>query len=231
MDIPRDEYDGRVGFERDVAGIGALTGDVRRELYLYVCSAEGPVSRDQAAEAVDLPRHQAKFHLDRLEEAGLLEADYVRLTGRTGPGAGRPAKVYRRADTEIAVSLPGREYALAGELMAEAITRSAGTDVPVTEALAAVARERGERIGEAATGEGPPLQIALAALTRFGYEPRLEDGRAVMANCPFHALMQTHTELVCQMNHALLGGVCERIGGLRAELDPAEGRCCVVLHS
>ena len=83
-----------------------------------------------------LLRHQAKFHLDRLVEAGLLEADYVRLTGRSGPGAGRPAKVYRRADTEIAVSLPGREYALAGELMAEAITRSAGTDVPVTEALA-----------------------------------------------------------------------------------------------
>lgn len=216
-------------FGRDVAGIGALADDVRRQLYLYVSSRPSPVGRDQAAEALGLPRHQVKFHLDRLEAAGLLEADYVRLTGRSGPGAGRPAKVYRRTTDEIAVSLPGREYALAGELMAEAITAATRDGVPVHQALEEAARIRGRRIGEEADGAGAPLALARDALARFGYEPRDEDGRLVMANCPFHVLAETHTELVCQMNDALLGGMCERLGGLRADLEPAEGRCCVVL--
>jgi predicted ArsR family transcriptional regulator len=218
-------------FTRDVAGIGALADEVRRELYLFVSGQQQPVSRDQAAAELGLPRHQAKFHLDRLEAAGLLESDYVRLTGRTGPGAGRPAKVYRRTSQDIAVSLPGREYALAGELMAEAITAATRDGVPVQQALEQVARARGRSIGAGASGQGSPLELAREALARFGYEPRDEDGRLVMANCPFHALAESHTELVCQMNDALLGGVCERIGGLHADLEPAEDRCCVVISS
>ena len=83
-------------FDRNVTGIGVLADSVRRRLYRFVSSQGQPVSRDQAAQAVGIARHKAKFHLDRLEAEGLLEADYVRLTGRSGPGAGRPAKRYRR---------------------------------------------------------------------------------------------------------------------------------------
>ncbi|REO55222.1 transcriptional regulator, partial [Mycobacterium tuberculosis] len=43
---------------------------VRRQLYQFVCSQSMPVSRDQAADAVGIPRHQAKFHLDRLTAEG-----------------------------------------------------------------------------------------------------------------------------------------------------------------
>src|SRR4051794_24919811 len=107
---------------QDLAGIGALADPSRRELYRFVCSQSTPVSRDQAAGAVGLPRPQVKFHLDRLAAEGLLETDYVRLTGRSGPGAGRPAKRYRRGSREFAVALPGRDYELAGTIMAEAIT-------------------------------------------------------------------------------------------------------------
>ncbi|MBO0866273.1 MAG: helix-turn-helix domain-containing protein, partial [Mycobacterium sp.] len=120
---------------RDAAGIGALADPVRRRLYEFVCSEPAPVSRDQAAHAVGIPRHQAKFHLDRLESEGLLESEYARLTGRSGPGAGRPSKLYRRASRDIAVSLPQREYELAGRLMADAIAESAATGVPAVEAL------------------------------------------------------------------------------------------------
>ena len=77
-------------FDRSVTGIGVLADPVRRRLYRFVCSQDQPVTRDQAAQAVGIARHKAKFHLDRLEAEGLLEADYVRLTGRAGPGAGRP---------------------------------------------------------------------------------------------------------------------------------------------
>ena len=63
------------GFDRNVTGIGVLADPVRRRLYEFVCSQDQPVSRDQAAHAVGIARHKAKFHLDRLEAAGLLEAD------------------------------------------------------------------------------------------------------------------------------------------------------------
>lgn len=226
-------------FERNVAGIGALAEPVRRALYLYVCAQAAPVSRDQAAEAVGVPRHQAKFHLDRLESEGLLEADYARLTGRTGPGAGRTSKRYRRAPREIAVSLPDREYELAGRLMAEAITESARSGTPVLATLRRVAAAHGAAMGSAAvaTGGGPrtspaeALDIALRALAGYGYEPRRDGDRVVMANCPFHALAQTHTELVCHMNHALIGGLIGVVGPDRfeARLEPGENHCCVTL--
>lgn len=216
---------------RDAADVGVLADEVRRELYLYVSSQCSPVGRDQAAAAVGIPRHQAKFQLDRLEQAGLLEAGYARISGRSGPGAGRPAKVYRRADREISVSLPGREYALAGELMAEAITRASRDGVPVEDTLAEVAAARGRDIGRRASGAGEPLQVAREALSRLGYEPRVDGREMTLANCPFHSLAHAHTELVCGMNEALLCGMCESVGGITAQLDPGDGRCCVVLRA
>lgn len=227
-------------FADDVTGIGALAEPVRRALYLYVCAQPEPVGRDQAAEAVGVPVHKAKFHLDRLESDGLLESDFARTSGRTGPGAGRTAKRYRRTAREIAVSLPEREYALAGELMAAAIAESARTGAPVLETLSRVAAARGRAWGtEALQGTTPPdsgavaLEIAVRTLSEHGYEPRTEDEVTVMANCPFHALAQEQTELVCGMNHALLDGLTETLAPHRprASLAPAPGRCCVTLRA
>src|SRR5262249_52550445 len=77
------------------------------------------------------------------------------------------------------------------------------------------------------------LSIAVAALAEHGYEPRSEGGRTVMANCPFHALAQTHTELVCHMNDALIHGLIDAIAPERlcAALEPGDNRCCVVLST
>ena len=217
-------------FAHDVTGISALGDDLRRELYLFVSAQQTPVSREQAATALGVPAHQATFHLERLEDAGLLESEYVRLSGRSGPGAGRPAKLYRRGSAEISVSLPAREYALAAELMAEAIDESTTTATPVAEALARAARSRGREICGHTAGDASALQIAGDALTRYGYEPRVENDVLVMANCPFHALTATHPRLFCEMSHELLAGVCDEVGGLTASLEPAAGRCCVVLR-
>ena len=216
-------------FAHDVTGISALGDDLRRALYLFVSAQPSPVGREEAAKALDVPAHQAKFHLDRLEEAGLLESEYVRISGRSGPGAGRPAKLYRRSSQEIAVSLPGREYELAGELMAQAIDEAIGTGTPVAEALSRSARRRGEQIGAATVVTGSSLQTAVRALRGLGYEPRIEDDQVIMANCPFRALAKDHGRLVCGMNHDLLDGMCDHVGGLDAVLEPGRGGCCVVL--
>jgi predicted ArsR family transcriptional regulator len=224
--------------ERDASGIGALADPVRRQLYQFVCAQPAPVSRDQAADAVGIPHHQAKFHLDRLTAEGLLECDYARLTGRSGPGAGRTSKLYRRARRDIAVSLPQREYELAGRLMATAIARSAGTGEPVTDVLNRVAHDYGQTIGATTPlGATPPNDAAAAlgravmVLSRYGYEPRFSDGEVELANCPFHALAQEQTELACNMNHALITGVADALAphGPDARLCPGPDRCCVVL--
>jgi predicted ArsR family transcriptional regulator len=223
-------------WERDAAGIGALADPVRRRLYQFVCAQRAPVSRDQAADALGIPHHQAKFHLDRLTAEGLLETDYARVTGRSGPGAGRTSKLYRRARRDVAVSLPHREYELAGRLMASAIARSADTGEPVTEVLNRVARDYGQTIGEtqrAPRDGAAALRRAVTLLSRYGYEPRFADGEVELANCPFHALAREQTELACNMNHALISGVADALAphGPDARLCPGADRCCVVLRA
>ena len=221
--------------DRDLAAIGSLQDPVRRSLYRYVVAQPEEVSRDQAAEGVRVQRNLAAFHLDKLVEAGLLETSFRRLTGRTGPGAGRPAKLYRRSSSEHAVTLPPRQYELAAELLAEAVEEAG--DGPVRESLAAVARRHGRRIGEdlrgvtgARAGRERRLGAVAEALAGHGYEPRREGPVLRLANCPFHALADRHRSLVCGMNLALLEGVIEGMAGgeLEARPDPpGPGECCV----
>jgi len=91
--------------------LAPLADPVRRTLYAFVVAQPEAVDRDAAAAGVGVGRPLAAFHLDRLAAAGLLEVEYHRRSGRTGPGAGRPAKFYRRArGLETSVSLPPRRY-------------------------------------------------------------------------------------------------------------------------
>lgn len=224
---------------RDASGIGALADPVRYALYRFVCSQPGPVSRDRAAEVVGIARHQAKFHLDRLTAEGLLECDYARLTGRSGPGAGRTSKLYRRVRRDIAVSLPQRQYELAGRLLGQAIVQSQQSGVPVVKVLHRIAHGHGRSIADAALAAGrrplsgvrAALKLVARLLGEYGYEPCHADGGVYLVNCPFHALAQEQTELACGMNHALINGMVEALNphSLMARLQPAPGRCCVVL--
>ena len=220
------------GFARRVTTLGSLADPVRRALYRFVSDQEEPVSREQAAQGVEVPRHTAKFHLDRLVDEGLLVTEFRRLTGRTGPGAGRPAKLYRRSAREVSVSLPHRRYDLAAEVLADAIERSLdGT--PTNEAIVAASDAAAQRAVEE-TPAGPherragELDRLATTLAPFGYEPKVEDD-LVLANCPFDRLAGEHRELVCGMNLAFVCSVADRLGcsGVRAELDPLDGGCCV----
>ncbi|REJ07848.1 transcriptional regulator [Microbacterium bovistercoris] len=211
--------------------IGALADPTRQALYEYVAAQPEAVGREAAASALDLPPHVARFQLDRLVDAGLLEVEFRRLSGRSGPGAGRPSKLYRRVAETVAVSLPERRYDLVGHLLAAAIERTAdGTALP--DALDAVAKEEGRMLGETATAvDGDELDRTAAALATQGYEPRRSDDDLVLANCPFDSLAREHTGLVCGMNHAYVDGVVEGLGcdHVCARLDPADGRCCVTV--
>ncbi|MCK9520940.1 MAG: helix-turn-helix domain-containing protein [Dehalococcoidia bacterium] len=229
-----DDLDARL------ASVSALGDPVRRSLYRYVIAQPDAVSRDDAAAGVGVPRHVAKFHLDRLEEDGLLEAEFRRPPGRTGPGAGRPAKLYRRSSRELAVSLPERRYDFAGRIMATAIATAERDSIPVADALrdaaAAFGRELAEQArarGALSSGPDAGLVAAQEVLAEYGYEPRsdVDAGGFILANCPFHALAQDYTDLVCGMNLHLIQGFLEALetAGLEARLDPAPARCCVTV--
>jgi predicted ArsR family transcriptional regulator len=221
-----------------VNGIATLAEPVRRGLYLWVVGQVEPVTRDQASEGVGVARHTAKFHLDRLVEEGLLDVDYKRLTGREGPGAGRPTKRYRRSARELSVALPERHYDLAGAVMASAIERSVRQGSDVGDELELAAREQGAVIGRAASQNLPSRASRAArvdavthALAERGYEPRVDGSVVTMANCPFHRLATEHTDLVCGMNLAMLSAVVDELRDprLTTRLDPAPGRCCVTI--
>jgi predicted ArsR family transcriptional regulator len=222
-----------------LAAVSTLAEPTRRALYEYVVAHGAWVGRDQAAAAVGLERGTAAHHLDRLVADGLLTVDYQRLTGRRGPGAGRPAKLYRRAPRDFGVSLPPRDYELAARMLADACARSQDDGSTITRALGQVADAEGVRLAEEIRGEldaarakrVPARRKALLeALARRGFEPqRVDDGTVVLRNCPFHHLAQEHTALICGMNLCLLRSVVERVGdtGLTAHLEPEEGLCCV----
>ena len=222
-------------FEDDVAGIALLHDRIRRSLYRFVVGSAEPVSRDQAAEAVGVQRTLVAFHLDKLADAGLLDVEFRRLSGRTGPGAGRPSKLYRRSAREIDLSLPPREYDLAAHLLAAAI--EGGGDV--RRQLEHVATEFGRGLGEEAERRAGGARASatrrrealVEVLREHGFEPRLEDGEVVLSNCPFHSLSQRFTDLVCGMNLHLMQGVRSEVGGrpgtLEPRLQPTDGRCCV----
>lgn len=203
--------------------IAALVDPRRRALYDHVSRSAAPVSRDAAAAAAGLPRSTAAFHLDRLVDDGLLEVEFQRTTGRTGPGSGRPAKLYRRASAEHSVSVPAREYELAGELLATAVEAADRSGLPVRTVLADVAAEAGRAIGE----RSAPF---LAALEACGYEPRPDGADGYdLVNCPFHRLARSHTDLICAANVELLRGVALGSGDEdhTVEFSPQAAHCCV----
>lgn len=204
---------------RDDLGILATFSDeTRRALYEFVVVSAGPVSRDKAADAVGVSRQTAAYHLDRLADDGLLAIEFRRLTGRSGPGAGRPAKMYRRSDRTLSVSIPPRQYELAARILLEAVGAS-GVD---GDSLRESARSYGFAIGQEGLGQ---------ALTDLGYEPVPEDGETRFRNCPFHVLRDQDTDITCHLNLALVEGV---VAGSDSEqvavLAPEDGYCCVRLR-
>ena len=208
--------------------IASLAEPVRRRLYEVVAASSEPVDRDSAAARAGIGRPLAAFHLDRLVAAGLLDVEYRRRSGRTGPGAGRPAKFYLRPrGREVSINLPSRSYDLAADLLATGVER----DKRAKTAALVAARQRGQALASAPSAGGAISGGDLVALLETqGYEPELDAAGVIrLRNCPFHALVSEHRELTCALNHALLDGAVSAIAGsgYRAIAQPPEGRCCV----
>ncbi len=212
----------------DLLALSLLDEPVRRRLYEWVVSRSEPVGRDEAAKALGITRALATFHLDRLAEGGLLESDYRRLSGKSGPGAGRPARVYWRARRVFAVSLPDRRYERVADLFASALEQLGDGGPPP--ALRESAARMGEQLGRSADRRASAATRLLRTLEQAGYEPFPDDAGAIrLRNCPFDALAERHRQLVCGTNLALAEGLTAGTAATayQAVLDPQPGFCCV----
>jgi len=230
-----------------VAAVALLDEPKRRRLYEYVTARRNPVGRDEAAAALGIGRELVAFHLDRLAAAGLLDIEYRRLGERRGPGAGRPAKLYKRTDRELSLSYPARDYERAAEVFADALDSLSGGEAKL--AVQDVAHARGQASGVEARSRvtaaeegsadsgGHPTQLRAALIELLGeadYRPQTDEssGTLRLESCPYHALTADHRDLTCGMNLAWAEGVLDGLGdaGLEANLAPEAGYCCVVFR-
>src|SRR5215467_14737343 len=130
----------------DLMAVALLAEPTRQRLYLYVRERGEPVGREEAARHAGVKPRLAAFHLDRMADAGLLEVGYRRLSGRVGPGAGRPAKVYSVSSRSFSVEVPQTRYGLAASMMATALSAD-GPAANGAESLQNIATAVGESLG------------------------------------------------------------------------------------
>ena len=216
---------------RELEAMAALREPTRRRLYQYVERQLDAVSRDEAAEEVGISRALAAFHLDKLVDLGLLKAEYRRLSGRSGPGAGRTSKLYLRSRNRFSVSLPHRDPELLARLLAASFDSTAQYSPAV-----APAHEYGRSLGRRARkrlradpGPGRLLDCVEAVLERLGFEPyRASPSEIRLRNCPFDPLSRLYTPLVCGVGQAIITGVTQGVGAteLRVGRQEQPDRCC-----
>jgi predicted ArsR family transcriptional regulator len=214
-----------------LARVAGLTQPIRRTLYRLVVAEPGGVSAPRAAEATGLRRSTASYHLDKLVEHGLVTVRYERLTGRQGPGAGRPAKIYETGVRAVEISVPPRDYQSVGELMAAAIEQDPATSF---EPLLHLASEHGRQLWRQHTSTEPTEATwsAVAAVLRgCGYEPAEERRELELRNGPYDALARAHREIICPMNLAIVRGVLDEAAmtDRAAVLSVDASRCCVLI--
>lgn len=202
--------------DRDIGRLAAALGDpTRRQVFFVVRSAGADRTKDEVAAAVRIDRRLAGFHLDKLVQYGFLEAEFRRAPGRSGPGAGRPAKHYRLTDADVLTALPERHYDLLATLLLRA-SRERG-EGGEQQALERVGYDFGFEVGvaEVAAGRAAPgaslteaMEGMVRLLSRYGFGARADgEGSLRACACPFEELAFHDPERICGLDRAIWRGM------------------------
>ncbi|MGI5127217.1 helix-turn-helix transcriptional regulator [Pseudonocardia sp. CA-107938] len=222
-----------------IKAVAALDDELRHGMFSFIRRMRRPVSRDEAAAAVGISRKLAAFHLDKLVDAGVLQARFA--SGDGVRKVGRRPKVYEPVADDLRVTIPQRQHdVLAGILVDAVLTEREGETA--REAALRVARDHGAELGAAARAELRPgrlgaeraLTAASTVAEQNGFEPARTSPTCVrLRNCPFHPLAAAAPELVCGINHGFFSGVLAGLDAttVDAVLDPQAGECCVELRA
>ena len=213
-----------------------LDGIGRRELraaLMYVRKSGEPVTADDAATALGIHRGVARDRLEVLVRSGLLKTSFARRSGRSGPGAGRPAKLYAAAPEPQALEFPPRRIpALVARLIDE---------LPAKRKRPRALRRAGENFGrdladaaDLRPAEQLPdgLERVCAAVRSLGFQAaldRLDDDTAVISTptCPLRPLVAERLD-AAHIDRGMWAGLVERgVRGARADNVDCETSACL----
>ncbi len=189
-----------------------------------------------------ISRKLAAFHLDKLTEKGLLIHHYARLPGKGGPGAGRPAKVYEPSRRSIEISVPERQYELAGRLLLEGVANQIrGWVGPGVHQRRCSGRgTAGGAPGRLRPRPAPPGPRAHPGRRPGGARRTVDSSRSgnrprswPCATARFTGWLELSPDVVCGMNRSFIEGIVRGLGNdsVKVILDPEQGQCCVKLCS
>jgi predicted ArsR family transcriptional regulator len=207
-----------------VGALDRLVDPGLSEVLLFVRGRPRPVTADELAAAQGLHRNVARSRLERLVEAGLLTTRFERRTGRTGPGAGRPAKTYAVAPELTALELPRRRYEELFSLLVDALPSAHR----LREIGAAYGRSfaRGLRPRNTLSGA---LANACLALRRAGFQATVveagdEEGLISTATCPLRPLVRRNAR-GRELDRGLWEGLIAHVLSARAAVVCETSRC------
>ena len=189
-----------------------------RSALLFARSRPRPVTADELAAAQSIHRNVARTRLERLVEAGLLAPGFERRTGRTGPGAGRPAKTYAVEPSLEPIEFPARRLDGLLALLVDAVPGGLRATT-----LRDVGEEFGRRLAVAGRlgRSGTPARAVEAvcrALARLGYQAIVEsvdEHGAVIATptCPVRPLVRAHSD-AAEIDRGMWAGLIQHaLGG------------------
>jgi predicted ArsR family transcriptional regulator len=212
--------------------LDAFGGSALREALLYVRGSPNAVTADEAAVELGVHRSVARSRLERLLRAGLVETSFERRSGRTGPGAGRPAKLYSAAPEPAALEFPPRRLpTLIARLLDEVPAKGR------KEALRRAGEEFGRDLARAARLRQRArleagLEAVCAAVRALGFQAaldRIEGDTAVITTptCPLRPLVTERPEAAL-IDRGMWAGLVERgVRGVRAESVDCETHSCL----
>jgi predicted ArsR family transcriptional regulator len=202
-----------------------------RETLLFARASAQPVTADEVAAAHVVHRNVARARLERLAEAGLLEIGYERRSGRSGPGAGRPAKTYAVAPSLEAIEFPPRRYESLLALLIDGVPKKR---------LRAIGEAFGDELADAAhlrpaSSPRRAFDAVCRAVGSLGYQASVEsvdESGAVLATptCPLRPLVRARAE-AAEIDRGMWAGLVRRALGDDVSSVECETKDCLADHA
>jgi predicted ArsR family transcriptional regulator len=222
--------------DRTIGDLTAALGDpTRRAIFIAVRESGEPMTSSDVAGLFGIHANVARHHLDKLAGEGYLRVSHRRQNGRSGPGAGRPAKCYESTSKEIDLHFPTRRADVLIELLLRVIARAGVSDLKA--AAEAVGREYGREIAAEIgspdeRGYDEAVKAVAEAMTGVGFHmsPDLDRHRLLTSFCPFGDAATGHPDVVCSLDRGMVGGLFEQLSqGCEPILhpSPADDDACV----
>ena len=184
-----------------------------REALRVVRASNEPVTADDLAARLGIHRNVARSRLERLVEASLLDPAFERRTGRSGPGAGRPARTYSTAPELTAIEFPARKYGTLVGLLIDSLPRR-GRSRRLREVGISFGDELATSANLTETQNLPDaVRAVCVALGESGFHATVEeagedDAWIRTATCPIRPLVVANPELAA-VDHGVWAGLVD----------------------